>query len=234
MNLGELGSRLSTGELSNLSLANEGNGTIKEDQKAKIINAANAGLLRIFSRFMLKQNDLIIELVGHITKYPLVSKYAELNSESTEKYKFIKDGLHRPFKDDVIKILEVIDYGGWEYTLNDSESHTSLFTPSPNVLQVPTPLSGKALNVIYQARHDPIPLDAADDFLIDIPFFLEEALTNYIGSLIYSHMNGQENMVKSQDFAAKYESICSEIEEKDLVNQTYSTSNTKFAKRGWI
>jgi hypothetical protein len=51
---------------------------------------------------------------------------------------------------------------------------------------------------------------------------------------IYGDMNGQENMVKSQEQMSVFEGICAEAIDRDLVNTSSSSTNTKFHQRGWV
>jgi hypothetical protein len=144
----------------------------------------------------------------------------------------------------VIKILSVMDSSGNLKPLNDQADPASLFTPQPDTLQVPNPVDGLALGIVYQARHrvlqevpDPDQGQTAADLLnqkIQLPFSLEGALTSFIGSKVFSHMNGQENMIKGQEYMATYEAICLEVADRDLVSQSFHTSQTKLEQRGFV
>lgn len=235
MKISELFRRLSFGELSNLAISGEGSGTIIEPKHPQIIQYCNDGLLKIFSRFLLQEKDLLIEMVEGVTSYHLKRQYAE-SSNSDETWVYIKDLPGDPFLEDVIKILAVYGPDGDKLPLNDASREDSLFTPAPDVIQVPYPIGGLALGVLYQARHLPL-LDAGETYLeqkIRIPFFLEKALTSYIGHQVFSHMNGPENLLKSQEYEAAYENICAEAEAKDLVNQTFHTTHSKLEQRGFV
>ena len=235
MKVAELFERLSYGELSNLSISGEGSGTIVDKSKAKLILYTNDGLLAIFSRYILKEKQVIIETLQHITNYHFQKKYAE-SSGSTEPFKYIKDLPYEPFQEDVIKILEVFDSYGQPRLLNDKEDARSLFTPQPNTLQVPLPINGQALGVSYQARHHEL-FRTGRGLLnqdIDIPFFLEKALQAYIASKVYSDMNGQENKITAQEHLGNYEAICLDLETKDLINTTYHTTHQKLERRGFV
>lgn len=235
MKIKDLLSTLSRGELSNLSMSNEGSGEIVEAQQPKIIDYTNDGLLVIYSRFILSEKTLICEQVQHITQYHMLYQFAE-SSQSNEAYRYIKDMDKDPFLGDVIKILEVYDSGGYKRVLNESGNSLSLFTPQPHVLQVPVPIAGQALAVQYQARHKPLKLDG-DGFLnqdITIPFTLEGALRSFIAYKTYSHMNGPENKASAQEFFNTYDTLCRDIEEKDMVNNTSTTVNEKLEERGFV
>lgn len=232
MKLEELFSRLSRDELSNLSIGNEGRGYIKEEDVPKLVAYVNDGLLQLFSRFVLNEKQLLIEMVRHITNYHLIPKYAESTGAMVD-WPYIKDLPDEPFKGDVIRILEVHDSLGRKLPLNDKEDPNSLFTPKPLMLQVPRPLAGQSLAVLYQARHEP--LDDEDlEQEINLPFTLEGALQSYVAYKVYNNMNGQENTLKAQEHRANYESICLGIQERDLVNETFSTSHDKLHNRGFV
>lgn len=242
MRVEELFRNLSYGEFSNTALGNSGNGTITEDKYPQILIYTNEGLLRLYSRFMLSEKTLLLEEVPHITNYHLKRQFAE-SSQSDEPWKYIKDLPGEPFEEDVIRILEVFDHRGTRRPLNDSDLSESLFTPQPDVLQIPHPKNGAPTSLSYQARHKPLlsrrtKKEGEDWSLLDqeiiLPFFLEGALQAIIASKAFSHMNGQETLVKSQEHFASYEAICMDVEERDLVGMTINTTHSKLQKRGFV
>lgn len=242
MKVEELFRRLSYGELSNLAVGTEGSGAIEEAKYPQIILYANEGLKRLFTRFMLREKDVMIEMVSHITNYHLRKKFAETTGSDTP-WPYIKDLPDEPFEEDVVKILGVYDSMGRKLPLNDMEDKTSLFTPQPDILQVPDPKAGQALGIAYQAYHRPLFHGAEGGTVdqetvleqeIEIPQFLEGALQSYVAYKVYSHINGQENQMKSQEFLGTFTEICIEIEDRDLVNSTYHTSHSKLEQRGFV
>ena len=234
MNVGNLFEMLSYGELKNLSMSSEGGGSIREEDQHTIILYANEALTRLYSRFILKEKDVLVELVGHVTNYHLIKQYAETcYDEEVVPYPYIKDLGREPFEEDVIKILSVINSNGEELPLNDTENPMSLFTPQATVLQVPRPVERQSLGILYQARHPELRQDETDG-AIELPLVLQGALTSYIAHKVYGGMNTQEAMAVSQTHYANYEAICSEAVDKDLVNTSVSQTNTRFQKRGWI
>lgn len=230
MLVNDLFKRLSYGELSNLSIGMEGAGDIRPADKPKIVSHINDGLLELYGRFLLLTKALLIEQVDHITNYHLIPEYAESNN--CVDYPYIKDLPGDPFTGDLIRILEVHDDRGCEYVLNDKDNIHSLFTPAPQTLQIPFPKTGIPTHVMYQARLDPIDeVIETTDFML--PFVLEGALQSYVAGKIFSHMNGQDNMIKSQEHYATFERKCETVEAKDLVNTTFSTAHHKLHQRGF-
>ena len=67
MKLPDLYRELSYGELSNLALGVEGSGAIAEEHQPRIVQFANEALLKLYSRFILKESTLIISAYEHIT-----------------------------------------------------------------------------------------------------------------------------------------------------------------------
>lgn len=238
MNLESLFRQLSFGELSNLALANDGAGTIKDGSKGRIVQFANAGLTRLYSRFLLSEKDLLLEQYAHITSYHLLRKFSESAADPDVDFPYIKDMNRDPFLGDVIKVLDVFGDGGIRVPLNDSERWDSVFTPQYNIIQIPYPTAGQSLGILYQASHRKLvleELEAEDEIYteIDLPEVLHEAFRAYIAHLVYGGMNTQEAAAISQGHYAKFEAICMEAEEKDLVNTSVSQTSSKFHKRGF-
>ena len=230
MKLLDLFERLSFAELSNLSIGMEGAGAIRDEDQRKVLAHTNDGLLQLYSRFILKTKYLLIEEQEHITQYHLIEKFTE--SKNCVEYPYIKDMAADRFTGDLIRILEVYDDCGNQFVLNDTDNCHSLFTPSPQTLQIPNPKTGVPKHILYQARHAIIS-ENLEDTWVEIPFVLEGALQAYIAHKIFSHMNGQDNLIKSQDHYSTYERICQEVEAKDLVSTSVSNSINKLTERGF-
>lgn len=233
MELTELYSQLSFGELSNLSLSNNGDGTIVEEKKPQIVGFANEALLRLYTRFVLKQNDLILEMRPNTTFYHLLSRYAEQSWDETSEiaYPYIRDLAREKFTEDVLRITAVYDNNGNERPLDDRERYDSIFVPQPNTIQNPTPKVGEFLNVMYQAKHPK--LDTETVTTIELPDVLHEAFKAYIAYKVTGSMNTNEMQGVSQGHFGMYENICQELIDRDILGQTQTSTNVKFRKRGW-
>lgn len=234
MNIKELFADLSFGELSNTAIGNEGNGLITDAGKERVIRFANDGLLKLHTRFILRQNDVLIEMVEWITNYHLLRKFAESQTGiSTQRYLYIKDLYEEPFQEDVIRILNVFDSNGCEMPLNDEGNIASVFVPQGNLLQVPHPVEGMALSIGYQAKHPMLTLDNMNQE-IELPDVLMPALRSWIAYRTFFQINTQESLATAAGHQASFETTCSEVVEQDLVSTSQSQTNNRFQRNGWI
>lgn len=235
MKVSDLFQQLSVGELKNLALANEGAGSIRDSDKGSIILHARDALLNLYSRFILKERELILELQENTHFYWLLPKHAtsyDLPDGQTDVVRYIKDTEEEPFIGDLIKVLSVWTECGCQLPLNDAEHCDSLFTPQANRLQVPHTCDEERISLLYQAKHPDISADLEE--AIELPDVLWPALRAYIAYKVFSHMNTQESTTKAQEHLAFFESVCRDAEAQDLVSTSISTSNTRFSKRGWV
>jgi len=235
MNLQDFYKKLANGRLSNTAMV-EGIDpvTIKAVHQPKVTDAINEGLVRLYTRFILNEKDVVIGLKDYITSYRLNSLYSEsLAPQVGVPYSYILDGGGPVFSDDVIKILYVYDHDGYEMPLNDTTYYKYIFTPRFDTVQVPTPITGEVINVIYQAKH--ITLTSLEPLeKIILPDTLYGALEAYVAHLLFADINSDDAKFKSEKQLARYEEICADVRLTDAVSSTTIQSNTKFINRGWI
>lgn len=236
MNITDVFRELSYSKFSNLALGNDGDGTIATSAQPRILLAVNEGLLRLHTRFLLRDQWLLLQLVDYITHYHLDSRFSESAAflgTTTQRTAYIKDMVLEPFSDDVVRILSVEDEFGQTFPLNDAGDKNSLHTPQGKVLQVPYPESGRVLAVQYQARHPNIS-SVTDDLEIRLPDCLHEALRCYVAYQVFSGIATQEATIKAQESLAMYNAVCQDVVDHDLVSTSVSTSNVRFNRNGWI
>jgi hypothetical protein len=232
MKLSGLLRQLSFVELANLSLSGEGSGTIVSGKVPQMVAHVNEGLLRLHERFQLRENFLILELVGHITDYRLEAPYALSNETSTVPHRYIID-YETPFEDDVIRVTSVKDGWGRDFPLNDEFACGSLFTPQPTVLQVPTPVTGVPISVTYQASHKVLGETDLDQ-QFSIPKVLEGALRAYVAYLVFTSIGNSDAKDKALANQAKYEEICARVEQDNSLGTSPTSSSSQFERNGWI
>ena len=113
MELEELLCALSIGELSNLSMSNEGDGTIVDDKKMAIVAYANTGLKRLYSRFLLIEKALLLRQQAGITYYHLKKGFSVFTHDPLKvDVPYILDSEMEPFFGDVARVLSVWDEDG--------------------------------------------------------------------------------------------------------------------------
>lgn len=223
----QLFKELSLGELSNLHLAADGNGRIIEEKQDKILLYAQDGLTKLYGRFLLSEKMLILRTISGKTTYPLESRFAATEVHDDDDATIL-DTEDEPYTDDLVKVLAVSQMGNY-IPLNDAEAFDSVFTPSPTILRVPGP--GGTYNLTYQANH---PKLTGLDSVIVLPEVLWPALKSFVAGKVYSHMNGQDNAMLSQGHMAEFDSICLDVIDRDLVSTSSASTNSRFAKNGWI
>lgn len=235
MNLQDFCKKLANGRLSNTSMVEDSGGLIiKVAHRTKVVDAINEGLIRLYTRFILNQKDVVISLRDHITSYRLNSLYSEtLYPQDGVEIPYILDLPGEVFSNDVIKVLAVYNHDGCELPLNNSTNVKSVFTPRFDVVQVPEPKTGELMNVVYQAKH--ILLTVADPLEeITLPDTLYGALEAYVAHLLFADINSDDAKIRSDKQLAKYEQICGDVILTDTISLTNIQSNIKFQNRGWI
>lgn len=235
MQLDELYSMLSYGELSNLAIANNGTGTITDEAKPRIVLYANEALLRLHTKFVLLQKSLMIELQEGLTNYHLQPAYAMQSfDDAIAEYPYIRDLPENKFTGDVIKVMSVQNTWGGVRPLNDAKQYFSCFTVAPQILQVPVCRTDEVISVNYQARHRKLEASENGYKTLDLSDTLHGALTAFIAHKVYNSINTQESMVIAQSHIAMFDTICADAVEMDVLNMSVSEINTRFNSRGWI
>lgn len=237
MEISELFQQLSVGELSNLAISDDGQGYIREEARLKILIHCNEALLRLYTRFLLKESEVTLITFPNITNYFLLKKYG-ISQKNTEKGPFyIMDKYDEPFSEDVIKVLYAVDKFGNTIPLNSELEPFSIFTPQFNIVQVPYPERIDRFSLVYQASHPVLTtsdLAGSDAKKIELPPALHGALRAYIAYCVFSNMNTQESSQKAQEHLGFFEGICEEVSSKNIAGADLSETSSKFEKRGWV
>ena len=226
--------RLSYGPLSNLSLSGEGSGTINTTQHNKLIEHLNTGLQKLYSRFVLREKNAIVEQYAHITFYHLDKRYAKENPvRPTDNTPYLIDLPAEPFEDDVLRILNVYDEYGVDRLNLSPDYRMKIYSPFPNTIQVVDPLQGRPLSVVYQANHRKLEFGVINAE-ITLPSVLESALISYVAYLVYGDMNTEGSLLSAQRHLGDYEKMCATIELNGSTGVDISPDIQVFHKRGWI
>jgi hypothetical protein len=210
MFLADIFQYLSRGELSQFAVGTENSGRVSEDDYEQLITHINLGLNNLFSRLPIKQDQATVTQIAGQTLYTITGN--------------------------ILKIEEVYGETGIQYPLNDTSLDNSLFTPSSNTLQVPTPVDGAQLAVIYRAKHATIPAKRGIDpksIVIDMPDILIEPLLAYVVSRVMQSRGTAESISEANAYMQKYEMLLQQAQISGLFTSDMPT-NTKLRDNGWV
>jgi len=229
---------LATGEFSNISLSRNNTGSINESEYAKVINHLNVGLVEIYKRLRLMENEVALHVTPTVTDYFLrENRIASLDQISTSRY------IERPSNYEgllnIIEITKVFDAIGNELTLNNRFATPAIIQTSTDSLKITKLDEAQILNVVYQAYPTKITLD--DDFepencVLPIPTTIIEALLFYVAYRVYKPTganNSTVNADKSASYQQQYELACQKLELYGLGIQDCDQDNT-FESKGWV
>lgn len=234
MLLSELLEDLTYGELSNLALSDSGFEMNPEKYPA-VGSALNRGLKALYARFPVRLQEIIVDLNDAITIYEFQNKYSA-NSGSAEPVKYLIDTPTDVFdQTELLRIHSVTDEDGDELPLNDETDGESVFTPSLTSLQVPSPVTGRSLSVIYRSKHPRITMTPATDtgtVTLECPEILKEPLMAYMASVLTAQIN-KDGVQYSDRFRSQYELACQRLE-TDGVFSADTRTNRKLEDNGWV
>lgn len=237
MLLTELFDHLTTGELSQLYVgADGGTQPITGEQQSRLIGHINLALTALHSRFLLREGKLTIQRQPGQSTYVLHSRYAVSNKRSREQVRHILDE-GNPFQDDILKVERVYTEDGQELSLNDDGDINGASTPTFNTLYVPLQVPGDRLTVVYRANHpaivEGIGMFRPEAIEVDLPMSHVEPLLLYIASRMLNPLSTENEFHEGNNYAAKYEAACRQIENLNYRIDKVSTVD-RLSRNGWV
>lgn len=227
---------LRLGELSGANLGENEVEGISPFNYEKLTNYVNSALTAIYTRLPLRIRQVLLVQDDTITIYKMQSKYALSNTNSLEPIKYLDDTTD-PFDDTLLKIDEVYNEIGNELVLDDMSNQESLFRPSPTSLQVPYPVTGNVLAVIYRSNHEKLVYDADVDTLlnqyIDLPEQFMPCIINYVMYKYRSSFDTPESQQAAMLAMQTFEQSLSLLKGFGLTPEDNLTS-TKLEQNGWV
>ena len=223
MKLREIFEHLAYSELSQLNVGDTSLGLINESNYDKVLSAVNLGLTALHTRFCLKKKEVPVELFYGTYSYVVP-------------------------RDDLLKVEIIYTDKGYELPLNDESQYYNISTPNlktivvskdivNKVVGVPEEYSSDYLSVVYRANHKIMPYGFngydADKVEIDLPYAYMEPLLYFIGSRFHNPMGLVNDFNAGNNYAAKYERACQEIE-KSNIRVDQGKQNTRLAMGGWV
>lgn len=246
MKLSDIFEQLTYGELSQISMGGGEAGVINKSNYSRVLAHVNLGLTALYKRFPLKEGRLTLTLQTGKTSYPLASRFVVGNRLSREALRYIQESPEGLFDDDILKIERVYTFEGWEMGLNDEADPYACFTPSATVLRVPGPaviptpdtpdfLKTATLEVVYRAKHKQLSLEDydPDEVEVELPYSHLEPLLLYVASRVNNPMGMSGEFNAGNNYAAKYEKACQELEMVNLrVDQ--GQQSDRLVRNGWV
>ena len=224
------------GELDQLDAGNEFTrcgiqSGMKPEEIPRIISFINMGLTNLYTKFTLKTKQLVLEMNSGTVLYHLTPAHAQSSAEGTGD-KYILDSADAPFTGDILSLIAVYNACGHEVPIGDLRDCCSVFYPAWNQLQVPNPVDGEQLTLLYRAKAERIPVDAPMDTVIDLPDVLWECLNFYVAGKYYArNQNTQElsniNMVRFANRIA-------ELHREKVFGNQWNTTNVLLDRQGWV
>ena len=196
-----------------LAKSSELNGLPIASKDDVVLGFINLGVLELYKRFTLRNEEYIIELVDGVDVYTMpanymwaIAAYGEVDIRSTETVN--------------------------QLPINEEDNPLSVNSVGWNKLQVPVSVGGAYISIIYVAS--PEVYTVADmDVEIDIPPQMTEALLAYVG---YKGNSAIDSGVQTEDNAwyARFEASCAKLREYAMVTSDDMYMNKRLSTRGFV
>lgn len=236
MKVEEILDLLAFGELAQTQIGgNEADAEVDNTRYRELIPALNAGLTALHSRFELRLESVSLIQKQGVQTYELDNKHAYSNTESAET-RYIVDTAANPFKDNVIRILQIYDACDKLVYINDPSHCNSVYCPTYNSIEFPHVCEDALYRVVYKAKPKKLSYDVEDvgaqEFSLP-PAYLN-ALLSYMAYRYYLNRSGLDGVRQSDSYYVKYENECLRLENKQAVNRVTSSTSNAFEDMGWV
>lgn len=233
MTIKELLKFISISELSNLSLVdNTEECGIKEDKQQTIVEFVTEALNKLYSNFYLKEDSIYVEIIDGKTKYEITSEHLmEKDLEADYDHYLWKTG-DKPFTNDILRIIRIIDSTGNVLPLNNPEKFNSVFTPLFNVIDIQNLNEEYELEIIYASKHPN--LSIKENTTIELPISLIPAVRAYVAYLVHMNMNTDNAVQNAQKYLNQYNLIITENIQSDAAFTRVDDRACKFILGGWV
>ena len=119
--------------------------------------------------------------------------------------------------------------------MNDPEDSTSVFFPRWDTVQVPESVGASSIHLVYQVKAPKIAGNAVpQDTEVDLPDILLEPLLAYVASRINSSRGSKEGIQEGISQMNKYELLCMQLKNANILNNGEQVTNRKLEARGWL
>lgn len=241
MNVQDLFEMLSFGELSNLSISNEGSGEILVDKQPSIVYYTRQALTLLYSRFAHKIDYVILEQIDGITRYNLDKQFS-VSDETVGNVnpRYLLDSVIEPFDGNVLKLLSVRPFeedgelAERDLMVNDTDRDDAIKMLTYKSFMMKTPTAGQKLRIEFQQNHAPLSIPVALTEEIFLAPVLEEALAYKVAARVFSSMNGELHAMRATYLENQYERVCQTVTAEDLLSLSTTGSLRKFRQSGFV
>jgi hypothetical protein len=178
------------------------------EAEKQILSYINLGLVELYKRFDLSTKEVVIPLLDNVTIYTITDAYYN-------------------------NVYAVYGEDGKELALNNQDDPLSVLTPSYNTVQVPNPITGTSIYVIYSASPTALvwatPLSS---ITVPLPSSMLEALLHYVGYRAHGAMNGNVDAENNTHYM-RFDASCNKLKEIGMFTDDALTSGTKLEDKGW-
>jgi hypothetical protein len=186
---------------------------VKSDDTA-ILGFINLGILELYKKFPLKQEEAIITLSPGKATYTLDGTDADVSMGSADNF---------------LVVSEAYDEDGEIIVINDENDPLGVLTPSYNTVEIPTLAGGEKIALIY--RSAPAFITQTTDTL-DLPYQLLEALLHYIGYRGHSTVTADVKAENNTHYI-RFIKSCDDVLTQGLILPDDMESYT-FEQRGFV
>lgn len=224
------------GELSGANLGENEIEGVSPFNYEKLVNYINSALTELHSRLPLQIREVLLEQKSGITLYKMHSDFAKSNATSTQPVKYLND-LADHFDDRLLKIDEVYNEVGIELVLDNLNDQKSLFRPSPTTLQIPYPVDGQIISIVYRSNHKKLVYSGDESvFLnqeINLPTSYLSAITSFV---LYKHKKSFDTTESAAEAVNSYRFF--ELQISNLLNFGLTPEDNlvsnKLEINGWV
>jgi hypothetical protein len=216
MNLQDIFTHLSSGELSQLFVGESGD--IDIDSRKKIASSVELGLIELYKEFLIKENTEAVTLTEGITDYVLAST-------------------------DVVKVERIKDSMGREVSLNNLNDPCSFtfteynsFSIGDNYLSNQD-LESEMVSVTYRAAHPKLDMLLVGAYPagidIELPSQYLNALLMFIAARVHTPVGMSPENQTGNEYLMKYKAAVAELNIHNIRQDRVSDSSN-FHRNGWI
>lgn len=169
-----------------------------------MLSYINQALVAVYEEFTLKTGEQVVVLHENQTIYTL--------------------------NNDCMVVLGAYDEDGNQLTINDEKDPFSILTPSYNEIQVPNPVEGEAIGVIYLV--EPTKMVTVNDVL-PVPRSMVQPMLMYIGFLAHASIDGGVQTENNTHYM-RYKAAVDRVRALGLIATDTTSTDDKFDERGFV